>query len=84
MLDRYEQHTLKCSSCKSAFETFKVLQKFLLGVTVLFAATAGIPPDMGIRILLASGAVVSAAFIFVLKDLEKNFVFTDYVHSKID
>ncbi|CAM8967594.1 unnamed protein product [Rhodiola kirilowii] len=30
MLDRFEQHTLKCSSCKSAYESFLTLEKFLL------------------------------------------------------
>ncbi|KAI5075266.1 hypothetical protein GOP47_0009342 [Adiantum capillus-veneris] len=84
MLDRFEQHTLKCSSCNRAYETFKLLQKVFLGSAVLFAATAGIPPEIGIRVLLASGAALSTAFVFLLKELEKNFVFTDYVHSKID
>ncbi|KAL0417661.1 UNVERIFIED_CONTAM: Pheophorbide a oxygenase, chloroplastic [Sesamum radiatum] len=53
MLDRFEQHTQKCSSCRSAYTTFQTLQKFLIGATVVCAATAGIPPDMQIRIVLA-------------------------------
>ncbi|GLJ04974.1 hypothetical protein SUGI_0008020 [Cryptomeria japonica] len=84
MLDRYEQHTLKCSSCKNAFETFQLLQKFLLGATVVFAATAGIPSELQFRIILASAAFVSAGLAYILKELEQNFKFIDYVHAKID
>ncbi|KAH9327322.1 hypothetical protein KI387_007500 [Taxus chinensis] len=84
MLDRYDQHTLKCSSCKNAYESFQLLQKFLLGATVVFAATAGIPPEIKFRIVLASAAVVTAGLAYILKELEKNFVFIDYVHAEID
>ncbi|KAJ6904530.1 LOW QUALITY PROTEIN: hypothetical protein NC652_022524 [Populus alba x Populus x berolinensis] len=35
VLDRFEQHTQKCSSCKRACE-FQTLQKFLIGATVAF------------------------------------------------
>lgn len=84
MLDRYEQHTLKCSSCKNAHETFQLLQKFLLGTTIVFAATAGIPSEVQFRIILASAAFVSAGLAYILKELEKNFIFIDYVHAKIE
>uniref|UniRef100_A0A0D6QWB3 Rieske domain-containing protein n=1 Tax=Araucaria cunninghamii TaxID=56994 RepID=A0A0D6QWB3_ARACU len=84
MLDRYEQHTLKCSSCKEAYESFQLLQKFLLGATVAFAAASGIPPEIKFRVILASAAVVSAGIAYILKELEKNFVFVDYIHAEID
>lgn len=84
MLDRYEQHTLVCSSCRQAQETFKIVEKALLGAIVLFAAGAGVPPDMTARVLLASGAVISAGLLYLLKDAEKNFVYKEYVHAKID
>ncbi|KAH7299823.1 hypothetical protein KP509_24G031300 [Ceratopteris richardii] len=84
MLDRYEQHTLKCSSCKRAYETFKLFQNVFLAATVIFAAIAGIPSETGSRILLAIGAALSASVVFLLKEFEKNFVFKDYVHAKID
>ena len=84
MLDRYEQHTLKCSSCKKAYEVFQNLQKVLIGTTVLLAAGAGIPPEINIRVILAVSAAVSAALAYLLKDMEKNFVFIDYVHADID
>ncbi|KAJ6895139.1 hypothetical protein NC651_021586 [Populus alba x Populus x berolinensis] len=35
VLDRFEQHTQKCSSCKRTCE-FQTLQKFLIGATVAF------------------------------------------------
>lgn len=84
MLDRYQQHTMKCSSCKQAYKSFKILQKLFLGATVLLAAMAGIPPDTSVRIMLASGAVATAALVFSFKEWEKNFTFTDYVHARID
>ncbi|KAL0390050.1 UNVERIFIED_CONTAM: Pheophorbide a oxygenase, chloroplastic [Sesamum calycinum] len=84
MLDRFEQHTQKCSSCRSAYTTFQTLQKFLIGATVVCAATAGIPPDMQIRIVLGAVAVLSAASAYALNELQKNFVFVDYVHADID
>lgn len=84
MLERYEQHTLKCSSCRKALAGFKRWQKILWGSTVVLAAVAGVPPDLAVRALLASGAVVSAALAFALKEGEKNFIFKDYVHSEIE
>ncbi|TKY67148.1 Pheophorbide a oxygenase [Spatholobus suberectus] len=84
MLDRFEQHTLKCSSCKGAYEGFQTWQKILIGATVVFCATSGIPSDIQLRVLLAGLAIVSAAFAFALSQLQKNFEFVDYVHAEID
>lgn len=84
MLDRYEQHTLKCSSCRGALKNFQRCQKILWGCTIVLAAAAGVPPDLAIRALLASGSVLSAAAAYTLKEGEKNFIFKDYVHSEID
>ncbi|KAF3947932.1 hypothetical protein CMV_026006 [Castanea mollissima] len=60
MLDRFEQHTLKCSSCKEAYTAFQALQKFLIGATVICCATAGIPSEINLRIFLAGIALLSA------------------------
>ncbi|KAG6497858.1 pheophorbide a oxygenase, chloroplastic-like [Zingiber officinale] len=84
MLDRFEQHTLKCSSCKGAYEAFQVWQKLFLASTVIFCAVAGIPSEISFRLLLAGAAIASAALAYALNQLQKNFVFVDYVHSKID
>uniref|UniRef100_A0A2N9EYI2 Rieske domain-containing protein n=1 Tax=Fagus sylvatica TaxID=28930 RepID=A0A2N9EYI2_FAGSY len=84
MLDRFEQHTLKCSSCKGAYTAFQTLQKSLIGATVVFCATTGIPSDTQLRIVLAGLALLSAALAFALHELQKNFVFVDYVHAEID
>lgn len=84
MLDRYEQHTLKCSSCRGAHDTFQTLQKVLIGLAVFFCSTAGIPPDMKLRIILGGLAILSAGLAYALNELQKNFVFVDYVHSEID
>ncbi|XP_059429848.1 pheophorbide a oxygenase, chloroplastic-like [Corylus avellana] len=84
MLDRFEQHTLKCSSCRRAYTSFQASQKFLIGATVLFCASAGIPSDMQLRIFLAGLALLSAGLAFASHELQKNFVFVDYVHAEID
>lgn len=84
MLDRFEQHTLKCSSCKGAYEGFQIWQKVLIGATVIFCATSGIPADVQFRVLLAGLAIVSAALAFTLNQLQKNFEFVDYVHAEIE
>ncbi|KAK3205883.1 hypothetical protein Dsin_019929 [Dipteronia sinensis] len=84
MLDRFEQHTLKCSSCKSAYSSFQIWQKILIGAAVVFCATAGIPSDTQLRIILAALGLVSAASAYALHELQKNFVFVDYVHAEIE
>lgn len=84
MLDRFEQHTLKCSSCKAAYNGFQTWKKVLIGSTLFFCATAGIPSETFIRLLIGGAALVSAAAAYALHELEKNFVFTDYVHADID
>jgi pheophorbide a oxygenase len=84
MLDRYEQHTLNCESCRKALQGFQRWQKFLWGCTVVLAAAAGVPPDLTVRAILASAAVISAAAAYALKEGEKNFVYKDYKHSEIE
>lgn len=84
MLDRFEQHTLKCSSCKKAHTTFGNLKKGLVGLAVVCTATAGVPPDMQSRVILAGLAVLSAGLAYLLHELQKEFVFRDYVHAEID
>ncbi|KAK6936123.1 Rieske [2Fe-2S] iron-sulfur domain [Dillenia turbinata] len=84
MLDRFEQHTLKCSSCKRAYTAFQTWQKILIGATVVFCVITGIPSDMQVRIILAALALASAALAYALHEFQKNFVFVDYVHAEID
>ncbi|XP_072985901.1 pheophorbide a oxygenase, chloroplastic [Typha latifolia] len=84
MLDRYEQHTLKCSSCKAASDSFQTLQKLFIGATVLLCVTVGIPPEIQLRLLLAGAAVATASLAYAMHELQKNFVFVDYVHADID
>ncbi|KAL8167881.1 hypothetical protein V2J09_009380 [Rumex salicifolius] len=84
MLDRFEQHTLKCMSCKRANESFQTFKKVLIGATVLFFAISGIPDDVQWRIISSILAVVSAGLAYALHELQKNFIFLDYVHAEID
>ncbi len=84
MLNRLEQHTLKCASCRTALEGFQMWQKLFWGSTIILAACAGVPPGLALRALLAAGSICSAAVAYVLKEKENNFIFKDYIHSKID
>lgn len=84
MLDRFEQHTLKCSSCKHAFKDFHKWKKLLISAAVVFCASSGIPSEIQLRLLLGGSAVASAALAYALHELQKNFVFVDYVHADID
>ncbi|GMN21770.1 hypothetical protein TIFTF001_043382 [Ficus carica] len=84
MLDRFEQHTLKCSSCKGAYTAFQTWQKLLIGTTVVFCASAGIPSEIQLRVVLAGLALLSAGLAYALNELQKNFVFVDYVHADIE
>ncbi|KAL3614632.1 hypothetical protein CASFOL_041527 [Castilleja foliolosa] len=84
MLDRFEQHTVKCSSCRNANNAFQTLQKVLIGVAVVFAAAAGIPPDMQLRIVLGVAAILNAGLAYAVNELQKEFVFVDYIHADID
>ncbi|KAK4369564.1 hypothetical protein RND71_013356 [Anisodus tanguticus] len=84
MMDRFEQHTLKCSSCRNAYYTFEKLQKLLIGAVVVCCATSGIPADVNVRIILGSLAIISAGLAYILHELQKNFVFVDYVHAEIE
>ncbi|XP_047969546.1 pheophorbide a oxygenase, chloroplastic [Salvia hispanica] len=84
MMDRYEQHTLKCSSCKNAHIAFEKLQKLLIGAAIASAATAGIPSNVQLRIIIGAIAIIAAASAYAIHELSKNFVFVDYVHADID
>ncbi|XP_059626945.1 pheophorbide a oxygenase, chloroplastic [Cornus florida] len=84
MLDRYEQHTLKCSSCRRAYTKFQAFQKFLIAAAVICSATAGIPSELQLRTILGGLAIVSAGLAYALHELQKNFVFVDYVHADIE
>ncbi|GER39703.1 pheophorbide A oxygenase 1 [Striga asiatica] len=84
MLDRFEQHTLKCSSCRNAYSSFQTLQKILIGAAVVFCATTGIPPEMQLRTVLGALAILSAGLAYAVNEIQKNFVFVDYVHADID
>nr|KAJ0225561.1 hypothetical protein LSAT_V11C100025280 [Lactuca sativa] len=84
MLDRFEQHTLKCSSSKKTHERFEILKKVLVGGCVVLCAAAGVPSEMQMRAVFAGFAVLSAVLAYYCHELHKNFVFVDYVHADID
>lgn len=53
--------------------------RILIGTTVVFGAS-----ETYLRIVLAVLALASAGLAFALNELQKNFVFVDYVHADID
>lgn len=56
----------------------------MMGATVLFCAVTGVPADIQFRIALAGMAILSAAIAYALHELQKSFVFVDYVHAEIE
>lgn len=84
MMDRFEQHTLKCSSCKKAHDRFETLKKVLIGGCVVLCAAAGVPSEIQMRVVFAGLAVLSAGMAYYCHELQKNFVFVDYVHAEIE
>ncbi|KAI3908281.1 hypothetical protein MKX01_027303 [Papaver californicum] len=84
MLDRFEQHTLICSSCRGAYTVFQTLQKVFIDAAIIFCSTSGIPSEMHLRIVLGVLTFLSAGLAYVFHELEKNFVFVDYVNADID
>ncbi|KAJ7559496.1 hypothetical protein O6H91_04G087800 [Diphasiastrum complanatum] len=83
MLDRYEQHTLKCSSCKAALDSFRTLKTVALGTAVVLVAATGAPSEMWVRVVLGIASVLSCLGYYFINEAEKNFIFMDYVHAKI-
>jgi phenylpropionate dioxygenase-like ring-hydroxylating dioxygenase large terminal subunit len=85
ILDRYQQHTLICSSCRQTLKTVKHLQIFLFNYFAVAIAIASLLPDqlyLPIRISLIISALLAFSTYSTLKFwLEPKFYFVDYVHA---
>ncbi|MEB3278643.1 MAG: pheophorbide a oxygenase [Lyngbya sp.] len=85
ILDRYQQHTQHCSSCRGAL---KAVQRWPIGLLVLSAiaiSTAAILPDfwrLKVGLPLVVTALIGLGIYALLKFwLEPKFYFVDYVHA---
>ncbi|KAI3433934.1 hypothetical protein D9Q98_003736 [Chlorella vulgaris] len=98
VLDRYEQHTKNCPSCRRALGVVQAVRQALqLGSTAAFAAAftlavvsalvpaAPLAPRLGrasAPLLLGLAGVMAGVLQQLLARLEQQFVFVDYVHSE--
>ncbi len=85
LLDRYNQHTRHCSSCRQALAMVRRSQIFLLAYFALVVASVAAMPD-AIRVpfglpLTATALVGLAVFAWLKFWLEPRFIFVDYVHA---
>lgn len=84
LLDRYEQHTRHCSSCRGALKAVQRWQKFLLVYFALTVAAVALMPD-SMKLPLGLPGILTALFGLGLYSwlkfwLEPRFYFVDYVH----
>ncbi|MGQ9870532.1 hypothetical protein [Leptodesmis sp.] len=86
LLDRYQQHTLICHSCRRALAIIHRLQWGLLGYFAVAVAIAALLPDplrLRVCLPLATSALLGLGLYTWLKLwLEPRFYFIDYVHPK--
>lgn len=86
LLDRYQQHTLICGSCRQALTTIHRLQWGLLGYFAVALAIAALLPD-SLRLWLGL-PLITLAFLglglysWLKLWLEPQFYFVDYIHAK--
>ena len=86
LLDRYQQHTRHCSSCREALKITRRLQRFLLAMFALIIAVVALLPNqlhlrLGLPLTLLGIAGLSA-YGWLKFWLEPRFIFIDYVHSE--
>jgi hypothetical protein len=85
-LDRYQQHTQHCSSCRKALLVVNRLQIGLLLYFAIAVAMTALFPD-ALRIKLGLALVVTAflglgAYTWLKFWLSPRFYFLDYIHAK--
>lgn len=86
LLDRYQQHTMICGSCRQALKNLQRLQLGLLGYGFVALSAAAVMPDgfrLSISLPLVLTALLGLATYAGLKyGLEPKFYFVDYIHAK--
>jgi phenylpropionate dioxygenase-like ring-hydroxylating dioxygenase large terminal subunit len=86
ILDRYNQHTQHCSSCRNALKTIQQLQVGLLAYFAIVVSGVAILPD-ALRIRLGLPLIITAllglgVYTWLKFWLIPKFYFVDYVHSE--
>lgn len=85
LLDRYHQHTLICSSCRSALQMIQRIKLGLLVFSAIATAIAALIPDaqrlwIGLPLVLLA-LLALAGYGWLKYRLEPQFYFVDYVHA---
>lgn len=86
ILDRYNQHTQHCSSCRNALKTIQQLQVGLLAYFAIVVSGVAILPD-ALRIRLGLPLIITAllglgVYTWLKFWLIPKFYFVDYLHSE--
>jgi hypothetical protein len=86
VLNRYEQHTQHCSSCRGALKNIQTWQLFLLAYFAVMVAIVAVLPDtlrIKVGIPLMISALLGLGIYAILKLwLEPKFYFIDYIHAE--
>lgn len=86
LLDRYQQHTQHCSSCRNALKNIQRLQLVLLAYFAIIISSVAILPD-SLRVRFGLPLVITALLGLGLYSwlkfwLVPKFYFVDYIHAQ--
>ena len=86
LLNRYQQHTQHCSSCRQALKNLKRLQIFLITYFVVTVSGVAILPD-NLRIKIGLPLIITAVLgMGIYAGLQfwliPQFYFVDYIHAR--
>ncbi|AFY35948.1 Rieske 2Fe-2S domain-containing protein [Calothrix sp. PCC 7507] len=86
VLDRYNQHTRHCSSCRNTLKTIQWLRAALLAYFIIVVSGVAILPD-SLRIRLGLPLIITALlglgfYTWLKLWLSPKFYFVDYIHSQ--
>jgi phenylpropionate dioxygenase-like ring-hydroxylating dioxygenase large terminal subunit len=86
VLDRYQQHTQHCSSCRNALKNIERSQVILLSYFAITVAASAILPDslrlkLGLPLVI-TGLLGLVAYAWLKFWLTPKFYFVDYVHAE--
>lgn len=85
VIDRYHQHTVHCSSCRTALKRVEWGKRISVGLVILAIATTAVLPD-ALRLkfglgLLGLGGISGAIAAVLHYKIEPEFYFVDYRHQ---
>ena len=86
LLNRYDQHTQHCSSCRNALKTIELWQWLLATYFIAIVSVVAVMPDaqrVNLGLWLMISAVLGLGVAAMLRFwLMPKFYFVDYVHSE--